>query len=72
MIINEKDLAKFGYRADMKVNFFKESLIILVPCWNLVLKKSVNNFFFPEIWQIKGLFGFLKNLCMCQNSIFQV
>jgi hypothetical protein len=36
VIINEKALAKFGYRADMKVKLLKESLIILVPCWNLV------------------------------------
>jgi hypothetical protein len=43
-VINEKDLAKFGYRADMKVNFLKNPLLFQFPAGTWY-KKSVNNFF---------------------------
>jgi hypothetical protein len=31
-----EDLAKFGYRTDMKVEKFKNLFYILATCWNLL------------------------------------
>jgi len=31
-----EDLAKFGYRTDLKVEKFKNLLYILATCWNLL------------------------------------
>ncbi len=44
VIINEKDLAKFGYRADMKVKLLKNPLLFWFPAGTWY-KNSVNNFF---------------------------
>ncbi len=51
VIINEKYLAKSGYRADMKVIFLKNPLLFWFPAGTWY-KKNLSIIFFPEIWQI--------------------
>jgi hypothetical protein len=43
----EEDLAKSGYRPDMKVIFHKESFCILAACWNQNLV-NLGHFFFTK------------------------
>jgi hypothetical protein len=54
MIIPQQDLAKFGYRLDMKVKEFRNIFIFWLPtgtcCRNLVIKNN------SEIWQIRAIF----------------
>jgi len=66
----QEDLAKFGYRKDVKVKHFSGPFYILATCWNLLLQKF-GNFYFFQIWHICAI-HFTKILYMYGNYIFQL
>jgi len=65
------DLAKFGYRPDMKVEFFLRVVLATTSGVTVVEILEISYSFFFEIWWIMAMFS-KKIKLLCWNHNFQV
>jgi hypothetical protein len=66
----QEDLAKFGYRPDMNVEFLKNPCMFCLPPEPLV-EISVLKLFFSKHGKLGPSFS-QNILCICQNHVFEV